>query len=256
MTGDAPSVRSRDDRDRPALHALFERARAAVPLDALPSLVMNDPGTADYVHAYARVLRGGAPALSERDREGALRLTSFAVTENLYLSHACAARSETHRWFSLLAGCVELLGAGAARDVSFAASLATVLVDGFALREVYGRDGVVPLVAALCDEERGHRVDPRERALATVGALLCATPSAEALDDACRALTDLHEHTRRWYLDDGTENPCFSRGEGLLGAVAPGRAERRAWAGLIERWFPTSTEAARATRERLLDPNG
>lgn len=249
-------MRARDDGDRPALHALFERARAAVPLRALPSLVMNDPGTADYVHAYARVLRGGAPALFERDREGVLCLTSFAVTENLSLAHACAARSEAHRWFSLLAGSLELLGAGVARDVSFAASLAAVLADGFALRDAYGRDGVVPLVAALCDEERGRRVDPRERALATVGAMLCATPTDDALDGARRALTDLHEHAQRWYLDDGTENPFFSQGEGLLAAVVPRRAERRAWAALIERWFPTSTEAARALRERLLDPSG
>lgn len=102
--------------------ALLDRARSKVPIDALPELVMSDPGFWDYIAVYTAIIQDRA-ILDTSNENGFPFLNSFDVTECLLLSHNQAHQSEIHRWFSILTSCLELLGAGETPDISPSTSL-------------------------------------------------------------------------------------------------------------------------------------
>lgn len=235
-----------------SVQALLDRAREHLSAADLPALVMNDPGHAAYVAAYARVLADGAGALFEHDAEGAPRIGSFDVTENLLAAHANAERSTTHRWFSALASAIELLGAAAYRDVALSATLGGAIADAFALDAADAPGAPVDLLPRVCRELKESRSDPRERALALLGEVLTADLTDADTEVACHELLSRHEEFQSWYCDDGERNPYYAaRPEFLWGAVVE-RRDLPTWLALVDERFPTSPDVASRARERLL----
>lgn len=239
------------DVELPSVQAVLDRAREHVPTEALPYLVMNDPGHPNYVEAYARVL-ARAEALREEDERGVPLIGTFDITENLLLSHSCAAESAVNRWFSVLTGCIELLGAARYRYVSFSSTLAGLLTDTFALEAAKEPGAPVDLLPPMCRELREKCRNPHEGVLALVGELLTATLTDAEKEARCRELHERHEQFQTWYLENGDKNPLYAkRAEFVWGAVAD-RAELPAWLELVETRFPRSPELAAETRLRLL----
>lgn len=203
-----------------AVRAVFDRAGERIPTSALPLLVMNDPGHAAYVAAYERVLSGGVPALFEEVADGSPLIGSFDITENLLLSHTRAGESAIHRWFSLMTACIELLGASAYRFAPFATTLATLLVDSFALADADVAEAPLDLLPRVCRELKASASTPHERWLALLGELFTATLSDAETDLVCHELSALHEKAQLWYAPDGSQNHFYAaRSEFVWGAA-------------------------------------
>lgn len=244
----------------PAVCAVLGRARAHIPRSELGRLVMGDPGTGDYIAAYERVLDGGVPALLEEQGDGLPLLRSFDITENLLLAHSCAGESVVHRWFSVMAACIELLGASEVTYAPFSRSLVMLLVDAFALNEAKVEGAPLDLMPAACRELKASASDPHEAMLALVGELCTAAWTEAETEAACRELRALHDASQEWYTPSGEQNPSFSaRPElvwgGVVGSASLRKSCRRElalWLDVVRRSFPTRPELANETRERLL----
>ena len=239
-----------------ALAALLDRARGQLTAADLPALGMGDPGTADYVAAYARVLTDGLPALLEPDAGGRRLLHHFDIRENLLLSHTDAARSGRHRWFSILTGCIELLDwhdPDHHRAAPAARMLGQVLTDSFALEAAGDPDAPVDLLpaltAALQETEHQHR-----HALAVLAALLVGPRRGAAPEAACAELHRCHDAFPEWVDADGGNNPWVARSEAFVwGAVLDHRADLARWLELVHAHCPSAPGIAAVTRARLLE---
>lgn len=235
-----------------SLSELFDRARSHVTAEDLPPLLMNDPGHAEYVNAYTRVLKQGLTALLEDTGRGVPLLASFAITENLVLSHARATQSIIHRWFSILTACIELLGASTYTHAPLARTLATLLADTFALLADDVSDAPLDLVRAVSRDLKDAAKNPHERVLAILSELVASSTTETSVEAACRELSAHHEAFQNFYLADGSENPFYApRGEFIWGAVVH-RDELASWLALVEEHFPRAPQLANETRSRLL----
>ena len=159
-----------------SVRAVLDRARGCIAGEDLPGLVMSDPGSADYVTAYERVLAGGVPALLE-DHDGGRLLESFDITENLLLSHDDADRSPCHRWFSVLTASIELLawnGFSGPRDIPLSKTLCNLLLDSFALHAAEDPQAPLDLLPLVCKELQRVCGNRHVHALALLGELLVA----------------------------------------------------------------------------------
>ena len=236
----------------PSVCAVLDRARAHIPRAELPRLVMNDPGHAAYVAAYARVLVGGLPALLEGAGDGLPLIGSFEITENLMLARTRAGESVSHRWFSVMGASIALLGASRYRYAPFPVTLAALLVDSFALEAASVAGAPVDLLPLVCRELQRTLPNAHDCALALLGELLTATLTEAETMERCRELHARHHAFQQWYTDDGSEkNPYHAaRPEFVWGAVMD-RSELPPWVALVEERFPSSPELASETRERL-----
>ncbi len=213
---------------------------------------MSDPGYGEYLEAYTEVLARGVPALLEDVRGEGQRMRSFAITENLLLSHTDAGESIVHRWFSVLTACIELLGADVTRDIALSTTLSTLLVDSFALASSSERDAPRDLLPAIARELFASRQRPHERTLVRLTELLIATLSDADVEDRCRTLHADHDQFQEYYDEQGELSWSYAaRPEFVLGAVVT-RRQLRTWLDLIEHHFPTSPALAKETRDRLL----
>ena len=213
---------------------------------------MNDPGTAGYVAAYTRVLARGAAALFEETDDGSRLIQSFEITENLGLSHADAGQSTSHRWFSVLTACIELLGASVYRCVPLSATLASLLADTFALQSANVPDAPVDVLPRLFRELKEGSENPHHRVLALLSELIAAPLTDAEVEAGCRELYERHDEFQQWYREDGEQNHFYAeRPEFVWGAVMR-RAELPIWLELVENHFPRSPSFAGQTRERLL----
>jgi hypothetical protein len=237
------------------LRALVDRARNHLSTDDLPGLVMSDPGSADYVAAYRRVLTGGAPALLSGDEHAPL-MRSFDITENLLLSHAEAGRSPTHRWFSVLTASIELLGWNGFEGPRWSkpsGSIRHLLVDSYALHDTGDRDAPLDLLPALCQELRGASQQQHQHVALLLAELLVAAHGSTDVEQACRELTRYHEQSQIWCDDNGDPNPWFSSNPAFVwGVMDLSRKELRTWLELVETHFPREPELVNDTRQRLL----
>lgn len=221
---------------------------------------MGDPGTGDYIAAYERVLDKGVAALLEEQGDGLPLLRSFDITENLLLAHSCAGESAVHRWFSVMASCIELLGASEVTYAPFSRSLVLLLVDTFALNDAKVEGAPLDLMPRACGELKASASEPHEAMLALVGELCTASWTEAETEAACRELRALHDASQEWVAPSGEQNPFFSaRPELVWGAVAESSGLRDLcrdvlplWLDVIRRSFPTRPEVANETRERLL----
>ncbi len=236
----------------PSVAALFDRARARIPPSTLPLLVMCDPGHPAYVEAYERVLAIGVPALFETVDHDLPRLASFDVTENLLLSHEEAGRSDHHRWFSVLTACIELLGASVYRDVPFSTTLATLLVDTFALEDAAVAGAPIDLLPTVCRAWQELASVPHEATLALVGELLTASLGDAEVDAKCEELVRRHEAAQTWGTPEGEPNPGYAAEPYFVWGAVIRRHELAKWLELTKRHFPSRTPRAAETRERLL----
>lgn len=244
-----------------SVYRLLDRARSCIAVEDLPGLVMGDPGTGDYLAAYGRVLAGGAPALLEM-HDGVRLFESFAITENLLLSHSDAGESVTHRWFSVLTACIEVLawnGLSGLRDRPLSQSLFHLMSDSLALRAAEDRRAPLDLLPLVFEELGRASEDRHLHTLLLLCELLVAELEEAEVADKCRALTCLHDEFQEWCAADGSENVWFvDRSEFVWGAVLDRPFSRvvpsevRAWLELVKTHFPTSPELARTTAERLL----
>ena len=244
-----------------AVHRLLDRARGRIAVEDLPGLVMNDPGTGDYVAAYERVLAGGVPALLEM-HDGVRLFESFDITENLLLSHSDAGHSVTHRWFSVLTACIEVLawnGFSGLRDRPLSQSLFHLVTDSLALRAAADPRAPLDLLPTVFEELRRASSDRHLHALLLLCELIVAELDEAEVTEKCRALTHLHDDFQEWCAADGSENAWFvERSEFVWGAVLDRPfsrvvpSELRAWLELVKAHFPTSPDLARATADRLL----
>jgi len=234
------------------VRALLDRARANVTVADLPRLLMSDPGYGEYLASYTEVLARGADALFEDVPGEGIRVRSFAITENLLLSHTDAAQSIVHRWFSVLTACVELLGAAVTRDIALSGTLGNLLRDTFALAEANEPHAPVDLLPALARELHTSRENPHERTLVTLMELLTAKLSDAEIEARCRTLGADHEQFQEYYDEKGEPSWHYAaRPEFVLGAVVT-RRELRAWLTLLEEHFPQSPALAAETCDRLL----
>lgn len=186
-------VKLRPGSKLPAVSAVLDRARSRIPRAELRNLVMGDPGTGDYVAAYGRVLDGGVGALLEEQRDGVPLIHSFDITENLLLAHSCAGESVHHRWFSVMAACIELLGAADVTYAPFSQSLAGLLVDTFALNDARAEGAPLDLMPLACRELKTSASAPSEAMLALVGELCTALRTEAETEATCRELSALHD---------------------------------------------------------------
>jgi hypothetical protein len=235
-----------------SLEAVIDRARRCLSRADLPYLVMSDPGSGGYIEAYGEVLSRGVPALLE-EHEGLRRLRGFDITENLLLAHSDASRSRRHRWFSILAAGIELLGWDGWEDPSPTSSLRHLLTDSFALRDDHDARAPLELLPALCRELQQACGDRHERVAALLSELLVGGMSAVEMEAKCQELSQCHEEFQPWGDDEGNPNPWYvERPAFLWGAMVQRRAELRGWLALVKAHFPSSPALARETRERLL----
>jgi hypothetical protein len=234
------------------LRALLDRARSHVTSNDLPDLVMSDPGSADYVAAYQRVLTGGVPALLAGDEHAPL-IRSFDITENLLLSHNDAGRSSTHRWFSVLAASIELLGWDGFEGLRWtkpSGSIRHLLVDAYALHETGDRDAPLDLLPALFQELRRSSQQRHQHVALLLAELLVGSTDVE---QACRELALYHEESQIYCDEHGELNAWFcSNSTFVWGVMDLSRKELRTWLELVETYFPREPELAGATREQLL----
>ncbi|MFC1610135.1 hypothetical protein ACFL6C_04205 [Myxococcota bacterium] len=237
-----------------ALEAVIDRARSRLSPDDLPSLVMNDPGTPGYVQSYRRVLAGGVPALVS-DYEGRRLLESFDITENLLLSHTDAARSSTHRWFSVLTAGIEILGWDGwegPRCTTPATSLAGLVTDAYALNQAGDRQAPLDLLPPLCQELR-MATHNRHQVAAMLLAELLVPMGLDEVEERCRELVGCHNDFQVWGDDQGEPNRWFVENPAFVwGAIAQDRRTLRRWLPLVETHFPDRPEIALVTRDRLL----
>jgi len=237
------------------LRALVDRARMHLTANDLPDLVMSDPGSASYVAAYQRVLTGGVPALLAVDEHTPL-IRSFDITENLLLSHNDAGRSSTHRWFSVLAACIELLGWDGFEGLRWtkpSGSIRHLLVDAYALHETGDRDAPLDLLPALCQELRRSSQQRHQHVALLLAELLVAAHGSTDVEQACRELALYHEESQLYCDEHGELNAWFcSSSTFVWGVIDPSRKELRTWLELVEAYFPREPELAGATRGRLL----
>jgi len=185
------------------LRALLDRARNHLSTNALPGLVMSDPGSADYVAAHKRVLTGGVPALLAGDEQAPL-IRSFDITEHLLLSHNDAGRSSSHRWFSVLTASIELLGWDGfegPRWTKPSGSVRHLLVD--ALHETGDRDAPLDLLPALCQELRRSTQHRHQHVALLLAELLVAAHGSTDVEQACRELALYHEESQIHCDDHG-----------------------------------------------------
>ncbi len=246
-----------------AVAAVLDRARGCITSADLPHLVMNDPGSAGYVAAYERVLTGGVPALLEA-HDGLPLFEGFDITENLLLSHSDASRSPSHRWFSILTACIELLAENrpsGLRDAPLSQTLCNLLVDSFALHAAKDSRAPLDLLPRLCNELQRASEDRHVYVLALLCELLVASLNEAEVEAKCRALDQCHDEFQIPYDEDGVQNPWFvARPEFVWGAAlnCPFSRSRRppkelsVWLELVKAHFPSSPELARKTAERLL----
>lgn len=246
-----------------AVGAMLDRARGCLSRKDLPALVMSDPGSADYVAAYERVLTRGVPALLEV--HGGLRLLeSFDITENLLLSHTDAGRSPLHRWFSVLTACIELLawnGLSGLRDTPLSQTLCNLLTDCFALHAAKDSRAPLDLLPLVCKELQSASGNRHVYVLALLCELLVARLSETETEAKCRELKQCHDDSQVPYDEDGVQNPWFvERPEFVWGAAlkcsfSPSSRPRKelfTWLELVRAHFPSSPDLARETSERLL----
>ncbi len=253
-------VKLRPGSKLPAVSAVLDRARSRIPRAELRNLVMGDPGTGDYVAAYGRVLDGGVGALLEEQRDGVPLIHSFDITENLLLAHSCAGESVHHRWFSVMAACIELLGAADVTYAPFSQSLAGLLVDTFALNDARAEGAPLDLMPLACRELKTSASAPSEAMLALVGELCTALRTEAETEATCRELSALHDTSQAWYAPSGEPNLFYSpRPEFVWGPVVGNlreywfsRGGLPLWLDVVRRRFPTQPELANETRERLL----
>lgn len=215
-------------------------------------MVMSDPGSAEYIAAYEEVLLRGVPALFEVGADGVPLLQSFDITENLLLSHADAGNSLAHRWFSVMTTCIELFGARRYRFV-FPTTLATLILDTFALQDAHAADAPLDLLPPIFRELNATREHLHERSLALLGELFTANLSDAETDTLCRELAARHDISLE-YADNASlslsDTALWQFWEGALGRSS--RRERETWRDLTTRLFPSRTQLATATRDRLL----
>src|SRR5262249_28468077 len=94
--------------------------------------------------------------------------------------------------------------------------------------------------------------DAHDRVVALLGELLTATLSDDDIDAGCRELHARHDEFQQYYREDGERNWSLAeRPEFIWGAIVDG-PELPTWLALVERHFPTSSELAEKTRQRLL----
>jgi hypothetical protein len=231
-----------------SLRALIDRARDHITSDDLPSLVMSDPGSADYEAAYRRVLAGGVRALLATDEHGPL-LRCFDITENLLLSHDDAGLSPTHRWFSVLCAGIELLGWDGfegPRWTKLSGSLRHLLVDSYALHDLGEPNAPLDLLPGLCCDLRSTS-HARERVAVVLAELLVATHGSVDIAEVCRELARAHDELQAW-------NPWHCSDPSFVwGALDLSRKELRTWRELVAAYVPLEPEIAREIRARLLD---
>lgn len=213
---------------------------------------MHDPGTGGYVAVYRRVLAEGVPALLEQTADGLPLIGSFDITENLGLAHADASESVCNRWFSVLTACIELLGASAYRYAPFSRSLATLLVDTFALTDAHIAGAPLDLLPRVCREWKASASSPHERSLALLGELFTAPLTDAETDSICQELCTHHDEAQEWYAEDGGENPFYAARPEFVWGAAVSRSELSMWVELTRRHFPLRTELAKEICQRLL----
>ena len=224
----------------PTLVIISDRARQNIPIVALPTLVMDDPGGPAYTAAYKQILLRGSPAILELGR-------TFDVTESFLLSHNDAERSLVHRWFSVLTSCIELM-----THDEISRPLAALLDDSFALEQARVEDAPVDLLPAACRELREQASDPRVRSLALLAEVLAGRWSEREAEALCRELIVLDELCQRYYLDDGGLNPYYARSPALVWGGAVDRRVLPLWLSLTRDRFPASPPPVAEIRERLL----
>ncbi len=241
-----------------AVGAVLDRARRCLSREDLPGLVMSDPGSGEYVAAYARVLAGGVPALFEID-DGRRLLEGFAITENLLLSHTDASRSLYHRWFSVLTACIELLawdGVGL-RDTPLSNTLCNLLTDSFALQAAQDPRAPLDLLPRVCRELQ-QTSDRHLYVLALLCELLVSRLDVADVEAKCRELNQCHEQFQPWCDEDGAPNvwfveqPVFIWGAALKGFGSRRPKDLPRWLELVKSHFPSSPELAQETAERLV----
>ena len=245
-----------------SVHVVLDRARRRIRPTDLTRLVMNDPGGGAYVAAFTRVLEDGASALFV-DHEGLPLLRSFDITENLLLSHSHSARSDVHRWFSILCASIELLGwtdYEGLRGAHLSQSFRHLLVDAYALDDAGRRDAPIDLLPAVFREFQ--QTDNRHHyALALLCELLVPGVGAAEVETRCRQLHELHEEFQVWGDDAGEPNLWFvERTEFLFGALvrggyesAPRASDLATWAELVQKHFPKKSALAQETAAKLVD---
>lgn len=257
----------------PEVGAVLDRARGHIPVAALTGLVMNDPGGLDYIRAYTAVLKGGVPALFYvPPGETLRRMEGFDIQENILLAHSDAHMSVTHRWFSVLASCIELYCDPRCEGFDWpptAWALKTLLVDSHALAELGVADAPLDLLpAAYRAVQDSITWNQPCRALALVCELMSMPlppPEAEA---KCRELTMIHETIQADYAADRDSmpmyvqlssgwHPAFVWGAGLdpYRRISSGgfEEEMTGWLGLVNDHFPAHPGLVAKTRERLLN---
>ncbi len=138
---------------------------------------MSDPGSAEYVAAYERVLAGGAPELL---RDGGILLNSFEIAENL----------------SILTACIELLswdGREALRGRSASESLCNLATDSLALLDAGDTRTPFELLPPLCREIQQRSANRHLRAVALLCELLVGDLNDADMETACRDLNRYHD---------------------------------------------------------------
>lgn len=240
-----------------SVEAVLDRARKCLSHEELPNLVMNDPGHAGYVAAYELVLAGGAVELLG-DYDGTRLLDSFDITDNLGHYHFDASPSPSHRWFSVLTACIELLRWDEMNGIPASESLYRLMADSFALHATGDARAPLDLLPQLFRELQQACGNRHLYVAALLCELLVADLSDADVEAECRELHRCHENFQQAYVEGEEENEWLpnqwyaKRPEFIWGAVLTYRREQRMWLELVKTHFPSSPKLAHETRERLL----
>lgn len=247
----------RDDfRELASLQALFDLVRSKIHPSDLPGRVMGDPGTPGYIRAYTQLLGGGWRAL-EDEYDGGRLCDSFDIGENLLCFHSDASRSDTCRWFSLLASCIQLYawdGFEGPRGVQGGTIASYLLDDAWSLEREHGLADAWALAPELFRGLRSSNnmhfravavlgeilsVDEAEKHVALCQELLCLQRSFE---DRC-VERDGEWEPNYWHLEDPIWDPLIDWGKDM---------ER--WEHVLRARFPRQPETAQHSRELFLGP--